>query len=417
MLSVICDLPSITHTRSFKYTIQLITNMKTSERIKHIPTSFIREILNFASSSGVISFAGGIPEESLFPVSEIKQSVDNILSRNPYRALQYGPSEGHSLLREHIALEYQKKGIPFTKENILITNGSQQGLDLIGKLFLNKGDYALVEAPSYLGAIQSFSQYECNFGEVALEPDGLHIPSLEEQIWERNYKFMYMIPDFQNPTGYQYSLEKRKHTGEILMRKGIPIIEDRPYAELSFENQSLPSMLELFPESTIQLGSFSKILAPGLRIGWIAGPQKELQILKLLKQASDLHSNGLSQEIVFDLIQRKVVEHHIPSIITLYKERRDIMCQQLTKQLSDELSFSKPNGGMFCWATLKNTTSEKLLKDCMKEKLVFVPGHHFFTNHKSENTLRINFTKSKPEEIIRGIQIMKEQIMKTKILT
>ena len=380
-----------------------------SHRMHHIPTSFIREILAYANKPGVISFAGGIPEEQIFPYEEIQFSMNEVMRKNATRGLQYGLTEGNTDLRELIAMDYRKKGIPITSEHILITSGSQQGLDLVAKLFLNKGDRVLLEAPSYLGAIQCFSQYECEFDEILLHPDGPDLDVLLEKIWEQtsSHAFMYMVPDFQNPTGYQYTLEKRKQVGEILKRANCFILEDRPYAELNYGEESLPEMLQLFPDQTIQLGSFSKILTPGMRTGWIAAPLEIIKRLKLLKQASDLHSNGLVQEIILDLKSRGVIERHLPLIKKVYQSRRDAMCSELSL-LSDFLDFEIPNGGMFCWASLKNGTAEELNWKCIQQDLVFVPGHHFYATNKNEKTIRLNFSKNEESVIRKGIQILKE---------
>ncbi|MCU0429857.1 MAG: PLP-dependent aminotransferase family protein [Cytophagaceae bacterium] len=380
-----------------------------ASRLQHIPTSFIREILQVAQSPGVISFAGGIPDESLFPIEEITHILSSLNSNRWTRSLQYQSTEGNSDLRKWISRRYQQKGADIHEEQILITNGSQQGLDLIGKLFLNKNTPVLVEGPTYLGAIQCFSQYESRFLEIPLQNDGINIESLKRVLWseEQHIPFMYLIPDFQNPSGTQYSLEKRQELGNIAQGKEFYLIEDAPYADISFQEERLPSMLELFPEQTIQLGSFSKTLCPGLRMGWIVAPREIIPSLKLLKQASDLHSNGLSQEIIVELLHRNVYDAQMLKIRNRYQHQMECMYELLTP-LHEHLNIEKAKGGMFLWARLHRMDSERLLHRCMQENLVFVPGHHFYTKEKDPHTIRLNFTKSSIKEIEKGINLFKK---------
>ncbi|MFN8416953.1 MAG: PLP-dependent aminotransferase family protein [Cytophagaceae bacterium] len=376
-----------------------------ANRIQQIPTSFIREILQYANQPGVISFAGGIPEENLFPVKEIQESTQRVLMNQSTNALQYGPTEGSLALREQIVQRYKTKGVQLTADNILITSGSQQGLDLIAKLFLEKDRHVIVEAPTYLGALQCFSQYECKFDEVPLLPDGPDTDELKYLLWasHKQVAFMYMIPDFQNPTGVQYSLERRKALGNIMQYYAKWMIEDAPYVELNYGDEQLPSMLELFPENTIQLGSFSKVWAPGMRLGWIAAPTIIIQQLKLLKQASDLHSSSFVQEIMLDVLQNGGIDDHINKIREVYGERRNAMVEAL-QECSDFLDFESPNGGMFCWAEMKEGNAEAFNRMCIEKKVVFVPGAHFYAKEKNPRTLRLNFSKNNPDMIWKGVE-------------
>lgn len=379
-----------------------------ANRIQQIPTSFIREILQYANQPGVISFAGGIPEENLFPVKEIQESTLRVLTHRSTEALQYGPTEGSPDLRQQIVLRYKAKGIDLTIDNILITSGSQQGLDLIAKLFLEKDRHVIVEAPTYLGAIQCFSQYECKLDEVPLLPDGPDSDELKYLLWanHKHTAFMYMIPDFQNPTGVQYSLSRRKEIGNIMQYYAKWMIEDCPYVELNYEQKYLPSMLELFPDNTIQLGSFSKVWAPGMRLGWIVAPTMIIQQLKLLKQASDLHTSTFVQEIMLDVLQNGGIDHHIHKIREVYGERRNAMVEAL-KQCDDFLDLVAPKGGMFCWAELKKGNAEAWNRMCIEQKVVFVPGSYFYAKEKNPKTLRLNFSKNDPETIRRGVTALR----------
>lgn len=375
----------------------ITTTIQTSafaNRIHNVPQSFIREILKVTSNPDMVSFAGGLPNPKLFPVSELSKCSNTVFRKYGMQALQYTTTEGHYPLREYISHRYkQRYNLDIPPEQILITNGSQQALDLLGKLFINPGDDVLVERPGYLGAIQCFSMYEAKFNEVNLEEDGINTEELEHALRSQTHKFFYGIPNFQNPTGISYSKEKRKKTAEILSQYGTIFIEDDPYGEIGFtEEQHLP-IYSYVPEQTILLGSFSKIIAPGFRLGWMVANPEIIKKVTILKQASDLHSGNLAQYILYEYLSNCNLDKHIMGIREQYRHQRDVMLDSLYHHFPFSVKFTRPQGGMFCWLRLpEGITSRQLLQRALKENIVFVPGDTFYALEKDSQTLRLNFT-------------------------
>ena len=373
-------------------------------RMSKIPRSFVREILKVTDNPEIISFAGGLPNPDSFPKNEIRESIDSVLKNSASEALQYSTTEGYEPLRKVIADRYAKEGLKINSDNILITNGSQQGLDLIGKIFLNRGDVVMVERPTYLAAIQSFGLYEPNFLSVPLVDDGLDIDVFNKSLKIHNPKIFYSIPNFQNPTGITYSLEKRKLIGEILKQEDIVFVEDNPYGEIRFMGENLPP-IKCFLDDSVLLGSFSKIVSPGIRLGWIVADDETMHHLITAKQASDLHTNILTQMIVHRYLTGYDVENHLEMIRNMYKMQRNCMIEMIKKYFPDNVKYTEPEGGMFLWVTLpEGISSFELFEKALDENVAFVPGEAFYSDNPELNTLRLNFSNSNMEKIEEGIK-------------
>lgn len=377
-----------------------------SDGIKNTPPSFVRGILKAASDPEIISFAGGLPNPISFPKEELLESMQRVVHEIGALAFQYASTPGLWELRQYICQRYnQKFHLDLTPDHILITTGSQQALDLIGKIFLNKNDGVIVEKPTYLAAIQAFSMHEPTFYSVELENDGLNLDQLKEAL-NNQVKFIYTIPDFQNPTGLTYSQEKREQIYELLKDKKIALIEDDPYGELRFEGEHLPYIgMNRLPYSIV-LGSFSKIITPGMRIGYIITKNKELhQALSIAKEASDLHTNIFSQYVIYDYLMHNDIEKHIDKIKSLYKKQAQAMISAMEKYFPQNVQYTKPQGGMFCWVTLPpNVSAMELFEKALEMKVAFVPGNPFFVDAKDANTLRLNFTNVDCDTIEEGIR-------------
>ncbi len=377
-----------------------------AKRTKKIDSSFVRDILKLTAKSDIISFAGGLPNPELFPTKEFEKSASSILSneQTARHALQYGQSAGYKPLQEIIARSYkQKDDLDIDPELIIITNGSQQGLDLLAKVLLEKGDKVALEAPTYLAAIQSLQFYEPEFIGIELEQDG---PKESALHYVKDAKIFYAIVNFQNPSGITWSNEKRSMLADFARQHGILLVEDDPYGEIRFEGER-QKPLKSFYEETVMLGSFSKILAPGLRLGWIIAPNKKIfEKLLLAKQASDLHTSQFTQMIVSKFYENFDTQAHIEKISASYKENRDTMMREL-ELLLPSVKYSRPEGGMFLWIEFENDTdTRKLLEYAMQEQVAFVPGEAFFAiaENKPKNFARFNFTNASEEEIKDGIK-------------
>ena len=372
--------------------------------MEHIPRSFVREILKITEDPEMISFAGGLPNPRSFPVDEIAAAASKVLKAHGDKILQYSTTEGYTALREYIAKRYSQKGLEVKSEEILITNGSQQCLDLVGKIFVNKGDQILLERPTYLAAIQAFSLFEPCFKSVPLNGDGVDTEALEDIITKENVKLFYTVTNFQNPTGITYSEKKRKEVADILKGHDTVMMEDNPYGEIRFIGDDLLPIKSYLPGSLL-FGSFSKIISPGMRMGWIVAPLEVMDKLITAKQASDLHSNYFTQRVVYQYLQNNNVERHIQQIRKLYKSQRDLMITMMKKYFPSEVKYTEPEGGMFLWVTLpENISSLKLFELSLKEKVAFVPGEAFYVNNPRINTLRLNFSNANEEQITEGIK-------------
>ena len=373
---------------------------------EQVRPSFIRDILKAANQPNMISLAGGLPDPSLFPTQHLAKSAYRVLMNSGQEALQYTTTEGYNPLRRFIAERYHRQqGLAISSEQVLITSGSQQALDLIGKLFINPNDAIILERPSYLGAIQCFSQYGPRMLEIDLNKNGPNQEQLTHLLNSEQVKLFYTIPNFQNPTGNEHSLESRRATVDLLEKTSTFIIEDDPYGEIRFEGEALPTLHSMLPEQTILLGSFSKTVAPGLRIGWVIASSDIIKRLAVLKQASDLHSSHLDQQVLYDYLTHYNLDEHIASIIDLYKRRRDCMITAIEKEFSTNVHYSTPNGGMFLWLKFPSTIKAmEVLNRSIKEGIIFVPGETFYAEKAALNTARFNFSNTDETNIRYAIK-------------
>lgn len=376
-----------------------------AERIQGVPRSFIREILKASVNPEVISFAGGLPNPDFFPVKEIEAATSAVFKRYGPKILQYSNSEGDLELREFISSRYMlKKGIDIPVENIIITNGSQQGIDLLAKVFLNSGDSVLIEEPGYLGAIQSLSLYQPVFRPVPVGDTGMDIAALERASKSSAAKLLYMVPTFQNPSGITYSNENRRQVAAVAAENKFILIEDDPYGELRFSGEHANSFYTYLPEQTVLLGSFSKIVAPGFRLGWIAAPEWISEKLIVAKQAADLHTSSFTQKIIVEFLQANDLDQHISKIIEVYGAQCKAMIEAIGRQFPEDISITTPDGGMFLWGRLpEGRCSMTLFEEALKEKVVFVPGDPFYTGKGSQNSFRLNYSCVDAATIEEGV--------------
>jgi len=375
---------------------------KFSERAEQLKSSMIREILKVTQRPEVISFAGGLPSPETFPVERMRAAFDKVLATNGKTALQYGPTDGYPPLREFIASTLSKNGATISPEQVLMVSGSQQGLDLLGKVLLDEGSKAIVETPSYLGALQAFSVYRPEFVAVEMDEHGLRPSDVVEK--GEGARLLYCLPNFQNPTGLSLSLERRSELVETCARMRIPLLEDDPYGALCYRGEPLPKMLSMNPDGVIYMGSFSKVLTPGIRLGYVVAPRPLVRKLEQAKQAADLHTAQLTQMVVHEVIKDGFLDHHIPTIRSFYSGQCDIMLDALNKFFPEGVTWTKPDGGMFIWVTLpKHIDSMALSDEAIAQNVAFVPGVPFYAGKPETNTLRLSFVTVSRERIYEGI--------------
>ncbi|MGB9938165.1 MAG: PLP-dependent aminotransferase family protein [Methanobacterium sp.] len=383
-----------------------------ADRMNNVHKSFIREILKVTEEPDIISFAGGLPNPKSFPVTKIGEAVSKVLSKNGDEILQYSTTEGYLPLRKYIAQRYSKIGLKVDADEILITNGSQQGIDLISKVFINKGDKVLVENPTYLAAIQSFGLFEPQFKSVPLLEDGADINALKKIFDENEIKLFYSVTNFQNPTGVTYSKEKRQQLAEILKNKDVIFVEDNPYGEIRFLGEDILPV-KSYLESAVLFGSFSKIVSPGMRLGWIVANEETMEKIIIAKQASDLHSNYFTQRVVYQYLIDNNIDEHIEKIKRMYRNQRNLMVSMIENHFPEGVKYTKPEGGMFLWVTLpEGLSSMDLFELSIKENVAFVPGKAFFADGGGNNTLRLNFSNADEEKIEEGIKRLGKAIHK-----
>jgi len=381
--------------------------------------SAIREILKLVQNPEVISLAGGMPDPITFPVEEIKEISQNIFNKKSAQALQYSSTEGLPELRRCILDHLAKDGNKGELENIIISSGSQQGLDLVGKTFLSPGDVAIVELPSYLAALNAFYSYGGELVGIPMDDEGMQMDILEEKLTQlknegKKVKFIYTISNFQNPAGVTMSLARRKKIIEIAHKFNVFIVEDNPYEKLRFEGEPTPSIYSLEKNgSVISLGTFSKILCPGLRLAWILGNKEVIRKIAILKQATDLCTSILSQLIACEYCQSGKLEENIKSNVQIYKKKRDTMLNALEKYFPKETVWTKPQGGFFVVATLPEyIDTGEMFKEAIEEKVAYVPGAPFFADRKGQNTMRLSFCFPSAEDIDEGIKRLGKVIKK-----
>jgi 2-aminoadipate transaminase len=384
-------------------------------------SSIIREILKVTQQPDVISFAGGLPAPELFPVEQVQAACERVLAEHGSQALQYSTTEGYPPLRRFIVEKMAEYGIAAEEENVLITHGSQQGLDLIGKVLLDRGNTVLLEAPTYLGAIQAWRPYEPRFATVPIDENGMQVNLVEEILIQKRPKFIYALPNFQNPAGTTLPLERRERLIELASHYGVPIIEDDPYGELRYSGDHITPILVLDARrliaegendgnryhkgDVIYISTFSKTLAPGFRLGWVVAPAEVIRKLVLAKQGADLHTNTLGQMVAYEVIKDGFLKRHVRRLRQVYRERRDTMLAAMESYFPGEVTWTHPDGGLFLWVTLpEGVDTEALLVEAIEEKVAFVPGSAFYAMGGGENTMRLNFSNAPPEQIEAGIE-------------
>lgn len=392
-----------------------------SDMSKRAKKSAIRELLKLTKEPGIISFAGGLPAPETFPVEELREVTEEVLKNEAAFALQYGTTEGDDLLREQLVKRYREMGLDITKENLVITTASQQSLDFLGRVFINKGDKVIVEFPSYLGALQAFNAFGANPIGIPSDEHGMDPKLLEAKLAElaakgEQVKFMYIIPDFQNPSGVTMPEFRRKEIIEIAHKYHVLIVEDSPYRELRFEGVAQPTIYQLDKEgTTITLGTFSKIFVPGFRIGWVIADPKIIDKFVTTKQSVDLCTPPFVQRIAGRYMEKGLFSTKLGDIIRLYKHKKDLMMECFEKYLPEGVKWTNPEGGLFLFVYLpEHMDAEKLFKIAIANKVAFVLGTVFYCDGSGKNTLRINFSYCSDEQIVEGVKRLGQAIREYK---
>ncbi len=397
-----------------------------SERSTRIKSSAIREILKITQMPGVISFAGGLPAPDLFPVERVEAATQAVLKKNPVGALQYGLTEGYLPLRKMVAGMIQEQGIACDASNVLITSGSQQALDLIGKLFIDEGQKILVEAPTYLGAIGAWKPYGAEYIQVPSDENGMQVETIDDAVFEQHPGMLYVVPTFQNPSGTTMTRDRRERLVRMANERGLPVIEDDPYGELRYEGEVQPSLLELDAKqrtdhaeafsagNVIYLSTFSKTLCPGFRVAWVVAPTEVIGKLAQTKQGTDLQTSSFTQMVAHELASDGFLEQHIDVLRAAYRMRRDQMLDLLDEFFAPlGVTWNHPQGGLFIWARLpEGVNTTELLPKAIEKKVAYVPGAPFFPKGGGENTLRLNFSNATPEQLEQGMARLTEVFRK-----
>jgi len=378
--------------------------VRTSRRMRGVAPSAVREILKVAERSDVLSFAGGLPAPELFPARELARAFEAVLKRSPGAALQYGITEGFLPLREWVADRLGARGIAASAEDVLVVSGSQQGIDLVARTLLDPGDTVLVENPSYLAALQAFSAYEAEVVALPGDDDGLRTELLEEGILENRPALIYVVPDFQNPRGTTLAPHRRKELAEVAQRHGIPVLEDDPYGALRFRGTAAAPIAALTDGLTFHLGTFSKTLAPGLRLGWVHGPRQLMRAMTVAKQACDLHTATLTQHAVVELLQTFDYEAHLEVIRAEYRRRCEAMLRALERTMPPGTRWSTPDGGLFLWLELPpGLRDDEVFEAAIEHAVAVVPGSGFFVGPPQHGFLRLNFSNQSEASIEIGM--------------
>ncbi len=385
-----------------------------SDNIKSMKRSVIRELLKLTQKDGIISFAGGLPSAESFPVSELKEITNEVYEKYGEKALQYGSTEGlPMLLSELIKLMKDSEKITLKEENISITIASQQGLDLVGKIFLNPSDICIVESPTYVGAISAFNSYRGNMVSVELDDEGIKTDILDSTIQKlkrenKKPKFIYVIPDFHNPAGVTMSLKRRKELVEIASKEKIMIVEDSPYRMIRYRGNNIPSILSLDKENlVIALFTFSKIFAPGFRLGWAVGPKEIIDKFIVAKQATDLCTSTFNQYIAALFLNKGLLKKTVERTIKIYKEKNELMLENLEKYMPKNkgVKWTKPDGGLFLWVSLpEKYDSDKMFQKAIEKNVAYVVGSAFYANGEKKNSFRVNFSYPSKDEIVEGVK-------------
>jgi 2-aminoadipate transaminase len=394
-----------------------------AQRMQRIRASMIRELLKLTEKPDIISFGGGLPAPEVFPVEEVRAATNRVLTEHGTTALQYTTTEGYRPLRDLLVRHMARYGVTVRPENVLVTSGSQQALDLVGKLLINPGDRVLTEAPTYLGALQAFNAYQAEYLPVPIDDEGLDLDILEKQL-RAGPKFLYVLPNFQNPAGVTLSLARRRRVVERAAHYGIPIIEDDPYGQLRYEGEHLPPLVKIdaalhgcgggeraFTGNVLYMSTLSKTLAPGLRIAWVVAPETVITKLVQIKQGADLHSSTFCQYVAYEVARGGFLDEHVRRIRKVYGERREAMLSALARHFPRGVRWTRPQGGLFLWVTLpKGFDTTALLDEAIREKVAFVPGAAFYPCGGGEETMRLNFSYAPPDVIEEGIRRLSEVI-------
>lgn len=388
-----------------------------AKRVGHMQGSDIRDAFKLTEDGNVISFAGGFPAAEAFPVPLIEKITQRMF-RNDYSGLQYGPTEGLEELRRQIALKMDAEGVPSQVDNILVTNGSQQALDLVSKIFLDPGDYVLVEQPGYVGGLNAIGNYQARKVGIPMDDDGLRIDIMANRLKDmaskgQRPKFIYTVPNFQNPTGVTLSLERRRGLLDLAREYDFLILEDNPYGHISFEQESVPHMKTMDEEGrVIYLGSFSKILVPGARVGWVVATPTIIRQLAIAKQGTDLCSSSLGMKLVLESVLSGELDAHIESLKVIYRRRRDTMLEALARYMPSEVHWTHPQGGFFVWLRLPSYIDTKALLPFAleEEKVAYVSGKGFYVDGTGHNTIRLAYSQAPEAHITEGIHRLSKVI-------
>jgi 2-aminoadipate transaminase len=385
-------------------------NWKLAQRAEKMNPSVIREILKVTEKPGIISFAGGLPSPQTFPIDAMREASERVLRDDGKAALQYAASEGYAPLREWVAQDLLKQGMNVSPDQVLITTGSQQGLDLVAKILIDAGSRILVETPTYLGALQAFTPMEPTVVSVGSDDHGVDPADLRAKVGNGADKarFVYLLPNFQNPTGRTMTEERRAAVAQVAVESGLPIIEDNPYGDLWFDAPPAPSLSSRHPEGSVYLGSFSKILAPGLRLGYLVAPKALYPKLLQAKQAADLHTPSFNQRVVAEVLKDGFIERHVPTIRALYKQQCEAMLAALDREMAGlGLTWNRPVGGMFLWVQLpQGLKAIPLLDKAVEKGVAFVPGSAFYAEGADESTLRLSFVTATVDQINTGMSAL-----------
>ena len=377
-----------------------------AQRMQRMKSSIIRELLKLTVQPDIISFAGGLPAPDLFPLREFEEACHHVMQNQGEIALQYSPTEGHLPLKQYLAETMSRYGIFVEPENILMVNGSQQGLDLIGKLFIDVNSRVLTSRPTYLGALQAWNAYEADYCTVPMDESGMCVEEIPHQIKDGHKpKLVYVLPNFHNPAGTTLSLERREKLVEIARQFDLIIVEDDPYGELRFEGEDITPVFRMAPERTIYLSTFSKTLAPGLRLAWVVAPKPLIARLVQAKQGADLHTGTFVQMVTHDICQSGFLRQHVRTLRRAYRQRRDAMVDSMTEHFPPEATWTVPQGGLFLWVrTSDKINTRDFLPKAVEEKVAYVPGFAFYPGEVGgEHTMRLNFSYSNEETINEGI--------------
>lgn len=372
--------------------------------VVNLEASIIREILKISSQPGVINLAGGLPAPELFPVNDLYKCVKNVIKNQGQKAFQYSLSMGITELRELIAQRATNRGTQSAIDNILITCGAQQAIELVARAFIDKGDYVLTENPTYLGALQAFNYYQAQYATVEMDNEGMIIEQVEEKIKKYNPKLIYTVSNFQNPTGISMSKQRRMELVELATNYHIPIVDDNPYGDIRFSGEKIPTLKSFGGDEVIAVRTFSKIISPGLRVGWINGPVDILKYFEKVKQCTDLHTTSFGQYLIYEYIIQGYLDPHIKVICTDYKAKRDVMLDAMRENFPEGVTWTEPDGGLFLWIKLPTHISAKeLLPKAIEKKVAYVYGQPFYPHGEGENTLRLNYCNATHENIREGI--------------